>query len=65
MGRIKTTFVKATGVKIHQKHKDKFTEDFMNNKKRLDEVAQINSKKLRNVMAGYITKLIKKDNRNK
>ena len=63
MGRVKTGFVKTTGVKIYQKYKDKFSKDFNNNKKRLDEVAIINSKKLRNVIAGYIVCLFKRENK--
>lgn len=59
MGRIRTTFVKALGVKVYNKHKDKFTNDFQKNKKSLEEVAEFNSKKLKNVVAGYITKLFK------
>tara|TARA_Y100000034_G_C6857757_1_gene390045 strand:+ start:408 stop:602 length:195 start_codon:yes stop_codon:yes gene_type:complete len=63
MGRIRTNFVKTTSVKIFQKYKDKFTKDFQHNKKSVDEVANVNSKKLRNVIAGYITQLVKKENK--
>ncbi|MBS3143400.1 30S ribosomal protein S17e [Candidatus Woesearchaeota archaeon] len=60
MGRIRTTFVKTTGVKIYEKNKGKFSRDFSKNKKAVDEIAQINSKKLRNVISGYIINLVKK-----
>ena len=63
MGRIRTTFIKTTGVKIYQKYKDKFTNNFQHNKKALDEVANINSKKLRNVIAGYIISLVKRESK--
>tara|TARA_Y100000310_G_C20439920_1_gene695577 strand:+ start:322 stop:513 length:192 start_codon:yes stop_codon:yes gene_type:complete len=63
MGRIKTGFVKTTAVKIYKRYKDKFSNDFDNNKKSLDEVAQVNSKKLRNVIAGYIVTLVKRDSK--
>ena len=63
MGRIRTTFVKTSSVKIHNKDKSKFTKDFKHNKKSVDELAQINSKKLRNVVAGYITQLVKKEDK--
>lgn len=63
MGRIKTGFVKTTGLKIYKKYKDKFSKDFNNNKKSLDELAHINSKKLRNVIAGYIVTLVKRDSK--
>jgi len=61
MGRIRTTFVKANGLKIYSKYKDKFSKDFQHNKKSLEEVATFNSKKLKNVVAGYITKLFKNE----
>lgn len=40
---------------------DKFTADFSHNKKALDEVATVHSTKLRNVIAGYITSLVKQE----
>ena len=63
MGRVRTGFVKTTGVKIYSKYKNRFTIDFNNNKKVLDEVAQVNSKKLRNTIAGYIVTLFKRENK--
>ena len=61
MGRVRTTFIKSTGLKIYQKYKDKFTEDFNKNKKVVEEVTEMNSKKLKNVISGYITNLIRKE----
>ncbi len=57
MGRIKTTMIKRNGNKLFNLHKDKFKKDFETNKQVLPEVADIPSKKLRNVLAGYITRL--------
>ena len=37
---------------------DKFTTDFENNKKLVDTFTNISSKKLRNRIAGYITRLM-------
>jgi small subunit ribosomal protein S17e len=42
-------------------HKQKFGEDFADNKKALNEIAIIRSKGLKNEIAGYITKFIKKE----
>lgn len=42
-------------------HKSKFGEDFANNKKILDQISIIRSKGLKNEIAGYITKFIKKE----
>ena len=44
------------------KHRDKFTTDFVKNKLLLGELATIRSKGLKNEMAGYITKFIKREN---
>lgn len=60
MGRIKTTRIKRTANTLVKKYPDKFTEDFGGNKKSIEEIAEIPSKKLRNVIAGYITRLTKK-----
>jgi len=63
MGRIRTTFVKATGLKIYEKYKGRFTDDFNKNKEVLNEVSEMNSKKLKNVIGGYITKLFRQENK--
>ena len=42
-------------------HKSKFGEDFVDNKKILDQVSIVRSKGLKNEVAGYITKFIKKE----
>ncbi len=56
MGRIKTTAVKSLADELIKKHGKKFSDDFEKNKKILDEVKKIKSKKIRNILAGYITK---------
>lgn len=59
MGRIRTTLVKRTGQTFVDKFPDKFKVDFTHNKLALNEVGIIYSKKLRNLIAGYITHLLK------
>ena len=59
MGRIGTTLVKRTGKNLIQKIPDKCTTDFTLNKKLVEEAADIPSKKLRNLLAGYVTRLKK------
>jgi len=44
---------------------DKFTTDFENNKKLVESLTNISSKKLRNRVAGYITQLQKQKKQNK
>ncbi len=60
MGRIKTMLIKRTVNSLLAKHPDKFKDNFEENKKLAEEVAEIHSKKLRNVIAGYLTRLVKK-----
>lgn len=60
MGRIRTKHVKNIAKEILQKYFELFTNDFEKNKKILEKIAVFRSKKLRNVVAGYITSLIKK-----
>jgi small subunit ribosomal protein S17e len=59
MGRIKSTFVKSSARKIYGKGGDEFTSDFAKNKKIVEKYAAVPSKKLKNTIAGYITRLKK------
>ena len=60
MGRIKTKLVKRTGEELFRNNPNKFSEDFEDNKKVLPELTELNSKKLRNGIAGYGTRLVRK-----
>lgn len=60
MGRIKSVPVKNLGDEVLTSHADKFTADFEKNKKILDGIKKIKSKRTRNVVAGYITTQMKK-----
>jgi len=57
--------IKRLSYEVLDKHKSKFGEDFAENKKSLDEVAIVRSKGLKNEIAGYITRFIKRENREK
>ncbi|RLI97965.1 MAG: 30S ribosomal protein S17e [Candidatus Aenigmatarchaeota archaeon] len=59
MGRIKTISVKTLADELVQRQSDKFTTDFSKNKETLQVIKPIKSKKIRNVLAGYITKKMK------
>ncbi|MBL7147283.1 MAG: 30S ribosomal protein S17e [Nanoarchaeota archaeon] len=60
MGRIKTKLLKRAGEKLYSENKDKFKDKFEDNKKIVDDLMEIPSKKLRNIIAGYVTRLVKK-----
>ena len=59
MGRIKTKLIKRNVKELIQRYPNKFSVDFNDNKKMVIETAELNSKKLRNVMAGYVTRLVR------
>lgn len=59
MGRIKTQLVKRLGTKLVKEHPDTFTTSFEENKKLVEQYLTGPSKKLRNIVAGYVTRLIK------
>ena len=42
-------------------YKEKFGIDFVQNKKALDDIAIVRSKRLKNELAGYITNFIKRE----
>lgn len=61
MGRIKTKVLKRITQQLMDRNKDSFTDDFVKNKEILRNYVDVNSRKLGNIMAGYITKLVKLD----
>jgi len=61
MGRIKTKKIKRATQKVFASMHDAVSEDFMKNKGIIGEKYTITSKKLRNVIAGYLTRLKKQE----
>lgn len=61
MGRIKPQLIKRTTKKLMEEHKGYFKEDFEENKKLVSQFTAIPNKRLRNITAGHITKLVKKE----
>ena len=61
MGRIKTTGIKRVGNKLVAQYRAQFSTSFEENKQRLPQFVQVPSKKLRNVLAGYITRLMSRE----
>jgi small subunit ribosomal protein S17e len=56
MGRIKTKLVKRAGRELMKEHPTEFKKSFTDNKKLVDKFADVKSKKIRNVIAGYVTR---------
>ncbi len=59
MGRIKTLLVKRIAKKLIKVHGKEFTPDFANNKPLVQKYTNVESAKMRNLIAGYTARLIK------
>ena len=59
MGRIKTKLVKRYAALLIRDHKEELKKDFDDNKKIVEKFLELNSKKLRNVLAGAVTKAMR------
>ena len=60
MGRVRTKTVKRAARQLIEKFYPKMSLDFHYNKRVLDDVAVVPSKRLRNKIAGYASKLMKR-----
>lgn len=63
MGRIKTKLMKRVTLNVYSKHSEEVSKEFENNKEILSKFVELPSKKMRNVIAGYLTRLRKADQR--
>ncbi len=61
MGRIKPRPLKSVSENLYAEYTDEFTESFEDNKQVVARHALVQSKKLRNIIAGYATRM-KKNN---
>lgn len=52
---IKPTYIKKTGRILMERYPDAFTTDFDENKELVTELTNVESKQVRNRIAGYIT----------
>ena len=59
MGNIKQTFIKRVARELFDRYPNEFTKDFEHNKKKVEELTTVQSKTIRNRIAGYITKLVR------
>ena len=57
LGNIRPTYIKNVAIDLVKKFPDQFlADDFQHNKKKVSELSDVNSKLLRNRIAGYITR---------
>ncbi len=60
MGRVKTIAIKSMAREILNENGALFSEDFEKNKQALSKVRPIKSKRIRNIIAGYLASEMKK-----
>jgi len=60
MGRVSTKIIKNASKQLVEKHYQSLTLDFYQNRDVLEKVSVIQGKKLRNKIAGYATRLVKR-----
>ena len=58
LGKVRPEHVKKVSRELVERYRDKFSNDFQANKKALDSLIQVYSPKLKNRVAGYITRLL-------
>ncbi len=56
MGNIRPSFIKIRAIALVEQHGEKFTDDFDHNKRMVSQLTDVESKKLRNWIAGNVTK---------
>jgi small subunit ribosomal protein S17e len=61
MGRIKTALTKRMTHSLVKLHRPEFKTDFTENKVLVRKYADIPSKKMRNIVAGYVTRIMKRN----
>jgi len=60
MGRIKLTYVKRIGEELMEKYPKEFSKQFDENKKKVGELTTVQSKSIRNKIAGYMIRIVEK-----
>ncbi len=60
MGRIKTTLIKRVARELVERYRHMLTTDFEKNKEILKEILVTHDKTMRNKIAGYVTRLMKR-----
>ena len=64
MGNIRSTYIKRIAKELVNIYPDKFVaRDFQHNKEKVTELADFDSKVMRNRVAGYITRILASHNR--
>ena len=60
MGNIRPSFIKSRALLLVEMYPDKFNADFDNNKVLVAEYSDVSNKRMRNWIAGYITRYVQR-----
>ncbi|HIL49486.1 MAG TPA: 30S ribosomal protein S17e [Candidatus Poseidoniales archaeon] len=60
MGNIRPKFIKSRAVRLLEIYPDRFTDDFDTNKLLVAEYTDVDNNRMRNWIAGYITRYIQR-----
>ena len=56
MGNIRQTYIKRVAIELVKRFPDHFSTDFEQNKKKVGELTDVTTIKMRNRIAGYVTR---------
>ncbi len=59
MGNIRPTYIKRVAIELVKRYPDKFNDDYQHNKAMVAEVTDITDVRMRNRVAGYLTRFRK------
>ncbi len=59
MGNIRPNYIKSLAGQLLEEHEDAFTTDFLQNKEQVTKFTNIESKVIRNRVAGYIVRQLR------
>ena len=60
MGNIRPTYIKRIAIELVEKYPNEFTSDFEHNKAKVEEMTDASTAKIRNKIAGYVTRYRKR-----
>ncbi|MEM2876302.1 MAG: 30S ribosomal protein S17e, partial [Candidatus Bathyarchaeia archaeon] len=63
MGKVRPERIKRISRELMSLYRDKFTEDFEYNKRLVETLTNVSSVRVRNRIAGYITRLMSQERR--
>ena len=61
MGSVRSLYIKRAAREFIEKYHDRFSTDFRHNSEALNQILKIESKPMRNRIAGYISTLMKQE----